>query len=102
MKKQESRFIDVENIVDNDDGSATMTISMDDDTSSMLLREGIRLAMPKKYRNKIMVIPPDDIIDPKIKTVELPEDEINCLIELAIIDMLRKYIKNNSKKDKKV
>jgi hypothetical protein len=100
-KDEERKFIDVLEVKDNPDGSATVTFEMDDKTYGIFVREGIRLTMPKKYRNKIMVCDPDFYqSNIPVKTVELPEAELNAYVEIAFIDALKNGIKYLEEKEK--
>jgi len=91
--------IEVVEIKENEDGSATVTLELTDETFSMIFREGIRLLIPDEYKDKIMVCAPDINFDKiKTKTVEMPEEEINAIFEYAIINILEKYIEQEQKK----
>lgn len=90
--------IEVLSIKENKDGSATIQVDMSDSVYAILFREGLRLALPKKYSGKIKILDPDDavakeLIKNKIRTVEIPDDEAEGLINLAVNDCLRRYIK---------
>lgn len=93
--------IEVVEVKENEDGSATLTLELSDETFNIFLREGIRLLMPDEYKDKVMVCSPS-IHDKnvKMKTVEMPEAEINAIFEFAIVDALKKYIEEQKKKEK--
>ena len=96
MSEQQEQFINVLNIVDNDDGSSTMEIEMDDKTQSILFREGLRLSIPDDLKGKVMVVEPDFYqSSEKVKTVEMPEEEINYFVEVAVVNALKEFIKFN-------
>jgi hypothetical protein len=100
-KDNENKFIDVLEVIDNPDGSATITFEMDDKTYGVFVREGIRILMPKKYKDKIMVCDPDFYQSKvPVKTVELPEAELNAYVEIAFIDALKNGIKYLEEKEK--
>ena len=95
--------IQVLSVKENKDGSATMEVDMSDSVYSVLFREGLRLALPKKYSDKFKILSPDDKIaqtvikDRTVRKVEIPDDEADALINLAVNDCLRRYIKSQSK-----
>ena len=96
--------IEVIDIVENDDGTAKLTLEMSDETFDVFFREGIRLLIPDEYKNKVKVCSPDvfEGKNDKVKMVEMPEDEIHAIFEFAVNEVLRKYIEEQQKKEKSV
>ena len=105
MKKAEKkvvneRYIEVTSWIDNDDGSANLSVAMDNESYNIFLREGIRASIPDDLKNKVMVLPPDFYRKTKnIKQVEFPAEEIDAFVEIGVINALKEGIKKSETKE---
>ena len=94
------RYIEVTSWVDNDDGSAKLSVAMDNESYNIFLREGIRASIPEDLKNKVMVLPPDFYGKTNdIKQIELPSEEIDAFVEIGIINALKEGIEKAKAKE---
>ena len=97
-ENKEIVYINVIEVKENKDGSATVTFEASEDVMDMLLREGLCLSLSPENRKKIMVVAPDKYKCEKyVKQIEITEEEMNAFIEIAVIDILKRYLKEKEK-----
>ena len=90
-------MIKVNKIVEHRDGTATLYMEMSEYEYNSIMCEGIRLSLPKKHKN-IMVIPyPNKLFrknEKNIKKVNFPSKKLRVFFDLGFLSIIKKYIKD--------
>jgi len=97
-RKKMKRFI-VDKIEDNEDGSATMTFTADDDVMASFIREGFRVIV-EETKAKVVVLPPVQPFTEDAKKYELTDEEAQLLIQMGVISALKRGLEGMEENDK--
>lgn len=83
-----SRTLEVVNYVENEDGTATVTLDMDEETTSEFLRFGMKTAL-EELGEKYSVVSPQQWEelqgDPEPRTYELTSQETHGFLQIGIL-----------------
>jgi hypothetical protein len=76
-------------VTDNDDGSANVTMDLDNETQTMLMKQGLQYLIDEmKMTDKVMVLSPNEF-DGEASTWELSDDDRNALFHFGFINALK-------------
>lgn len=79
----------VDEIVENEDGTATVRMTMSDEVQGMLIRSGYQdLIEEMKMQDKVGVFEPPANFPIEAKTIEMTDEEAQMLIELSVRNAL--------------
>jgi len=86
-----SKTLEVTNYVENEDGTATITLDMDEETTSEFLRFGMKIAL-EEVGEKYAVVSPQEweelqgVIEyPEPRTYELNSQEVHGFLQIGLI-----------------
>lgn len=82
--------ISVETVEEHEDGSATMSFDMDNETTRLILKQGFRAIMEEENIKNVVVCDPIETLSKEQKTYELSDDEFQLLLHLGTIDAIKK------------
>ena len=91
--------IKIDEIKDNEDGSATMTFTADDDVMASFMREGFRV-IAEEAKAKVVVLPPVQPFTEDAKKYELTDEEAQLLIQMGVISALKRGLEGMEENDK--
>jgi len=81
----------VEEVIENEDGSATIRFNMDDYLIPLFIRQGIRAILDEK-KAQIVVLPDEEPVNKDAKVIELSDDEAQLFIQMGMLDAIKKGI----------
>ena len=88
--------INAEILEEHEDGSATMSLHLDDETIRLMLKQGFKVILEKDDIKDVQVCAPRNPISPATKTYELSDEEFQLLMHLGVLDILRKGLEGES------
>jgi hypothetical protein len=89
----------VDEIVENEDGTATIKMTMTDDVQNTLIRSGYQdLIEEMKMQDKVGVFEPPANFSIEAKTIEMSDEEAQMLLELSVRNALTRGMNLGVKK----
>lgn len=97
-----SKTLEVTNYVENEDGTATITLDMDEETTNEFLRFGMKTAL-EEVGEKYAVVSPQEweelqgVIEyPEPRTYELNSQEVHGFLQIGLIKAIMLGIEHAS------
>ena len=82
MNEEKIRNVDV---VENDDGSSTIRMDLDEETQSILIKQGLQYLIDEMRVTDKVTVADDNEFSKETKTHNLTDDEANALFHFGFI-----------------
>ena len=98
-----SKTFEVTNYVENEDGTATITLDMDEETTNEFLRFGMKIALEELGAKYSVVSPQEweelqgEIEYPEPRTYELNSQEVHGFLQIGIVKAIMLGIEHASR-----
>ena len=91
MIKEEA--ISINDVVEHDDGSATLRMDLDEETQGILIKQGLQYLIDEmRVTDKIQVLDPNEF-SKENKTHKLSDDEANALFHFGFLYAIKAGMK---------
>ena len=99
QKEDYKETVTVDEIVENEDGTATIKMTMSNEAQGMLIRSGYQdLIDEMKMTDKVGVFEPPANFPTEVKTIELTDHDAQFLMELSVRNALTRGMNMGVKK----
>lgn len=89
----------VDEIIENDNGTATIKMTMSDEAQGMLIRSGYQdLIEEMKMQDKVGVFEPPAEFSSEVKTIEMTDEEAQFLLETSVRNALTRGMNKGVKR----
>ena len=90
---KEEKSIGVVEVIDHDDGSATITLDLDLETQSLLIKQGLQYLIEEMVVQDEVKVMDANQFSEKTKTHELTDEESNALFHFGFIYAIKAGMK---------